>query len=261
MTARSTGEGVGTDGPILAVKAVTKHFRGLTALSNVSFGVTRGEILVVIGPNGAGKTTLFNVITGFAQPDEGSIELAGEPVTGLAPHVMVHRGLARTFQIPRPFKSLTVAETVHMSRASKVGTVISAFGNTQGDIVERVLRLVQLWERRDEGSDTLSQGELKLLEVARALATNPVLVLLDEPYAGLGPAEMANLTRVIVELHHAGLTLVIIEHKLRELMKLAQHVVVLHYGEKIADGPPAEVSREPRVLEAYMGSVRAARHA
>jgi branched-chain amino acid transport system ATP-binding protein len=123
-------------------------------------------------------------------------------------------------------------------------------------MVERVLRLVHLWERRDEGAGTLSQGDLKLLEVARALATNPALVLLDEPYAGLGPAEMANLTRVILDLHRAGLTLIIIEHKLRELMKLAERVVVLNYGEKIADGAPAAVSSNQLVLQAYMGGRR-----
>ncbi len=239
---------------LLAVEGVTKRFRGLIALSRVSFDVARGEILVIIGPNGAGKTTLFNVISGFARADEGSVALNARALNELAPHAIVNLGMARTFQIPRPFKSLTVGETVDMARPSKVGTAVRAL--SRAGVVKHVLRLVQLWQRRDEEAGTLSQGDLKLLEVARALATNPALLLLDEPYAGLGPAEMARLTRVIVDLHGAGLTLVIIEHKLRELMKLAQHVVVLHYGEKIADGSPDEVSRDPGVLQAYMGGRR-----
>ena len=246
---------------LLEVDAITKRFRGLTALTQVSFNVARGELLLVIGPNGAGKTTLFNVITGFAPPDEGRVVLGGQAITGLSPHAIVGRGLARTFQIPRPFKSLTVAETVDLARPSKMGTIAGALGNGGRGIAGQVLERVQLWERRDEPASTLSQGDLKLLEVARALATNPTLLLLDEPYAGLGPTEMARLTRVIVELHAAGLTLVIIEHKLRELMKLAQRVVVLNYGEKIGDGSPTDVSRDPRILQAYMGGHKAAKHA
>jgi branched-chain amino acid transport system ATP-binding protein len=246
---------------LLEVDAITKRFRGLTALARVTFEVARGEFLLVIGPNGAGKTTLFNVIAGFARPDEGRVVLDGKAITGFSPHAIVARGLARTFQIPRPFKSLTVAETVEMARPSKVGTIVGALGNGRQGLAEQVLGLVQLWERRDEPAGTLSQGDLKLLEVARALATNPALLLLDEPYAGLGPTEMARLTRVIRDLGAAGLTLVIIEHKLRELMRLAQRVVVLNYGEKIGDGSPAEISRDPQVLQAYMSGHKAAAHA
>jgi branched-chain amino acid transport system ATP-binding protein len=237
---------------ILSVRSVSKRYRGLTALSSVSFDMAPGELVVVIGPNGAGKTTLFNVITGFARPDQGDVALSGAPITGLRPHAIVRRGLARTFQIPRPFKSLTVYQSVEIARASSAGSVIAA--DDHDDRVERVLRLVELWDRRHGDAGTLSQGDLKLLEVARALATNPALLLLDEPYAGLGPAEMNRLTRVILELHAAGLALAIIEHKLRELMRLTRRVIVLDYGEKIADGEPGEVSRDARVLAAYMGS-------
>ena len=246
---------------LLQVDAITKRFRGLTALTRVSFDVVRGELLLVIGPNGAGKTTLFNVITGFAAPEEGRVLLDGQSITGFAPHRIVGRGLARTFQIPRPFKSLTVAETVELARPSQAGTISRALGGSRRGISQQVLENVELWERRNEAASTLSQGDLKLLEVERALATNPAVLLLDEPYAGLGPTEMTRLTRVIVELHKAGLTLVIIEHKLRELMQIAQRVVVLNYGEKIGDGPPGEVSRDPRVLQAYMSGHKAAQHA
>jgi branched-chain amino acid transport system ATP-binding protein len=246
---------------LLEVDTISKRFRGLTALTRVSFKVARGELLLVIGPNGAGKTTLFNVITGFATPDEGRVVLDGQSITGLSPHVIVAGGLARTFQIPRPFKSLSVGETVHLTRPSKTGTIVGALGSGRQRMADQVLERVNLWERRNEPAGTLSQGDLKLLEVARALATNPTLLLLDEPYAGLGPTEMSRLTRVIMELHAAGLTIVIIEHKLRELMKLAQRVVVLNYGEKIGDGPPTEISRDPRVLQAYMSGHKAAPHA
>jgi branched-chain amino acid transport system ATP-binding protein len=246
---------------LLSVEGVTKRFRALIALNEVNFSVARGELLLIIGPNGAGKTTLFNVISGFTSCDSGRVLLDGGNIGAITPHRIVHRGIARTFQIPRPFKSLTVAETVQMARPSRIGVVFPALDPKGQAIEEKVLRLVQLWERRDEQAGTLSQGDLKLLEVARALATNPALLMLDEPYAGLGRGEMIRLTRVIMELHRAGLTLVIIEHKLRELMRLSQRVIVLHYGEKIADGTPAEISRDARVLQAYMGGRGTPQHA
>ncbi|HEY1361078.1 MAG TPA: ABC transporter ATP-binding protein [Xanthobacteraceae bacterium] len=246
---------------LLIVDGVSKHFRGLTALDRISFEVARGELLLIIGPNGAGKTTLFNVISGFTSAADGRVVLDGRDMRSLRPDSIVRRGIARTFQIPRPFKSLTVGENVEMARPSTVGAVFPALGRTPERTAEQVLRLVQLWPRRDDPAGTLSQGDLKLLEVARALAANPALLMLDEPYAGLGPGEMVRLTGVIAELHRAGLTLVIIEHKLRELMRLAQRVIVLHYGRKIADGTPAEISRNERVLEAYMGARGAPQHA
>lgn len=243
---------------LLVGEGLTKHFKGLMALSHVSFRVERDEILGIIGPNGAGKTTLFNLITGYLRPDEGSITFNATPITRASPHAIVRRGLARTFQIPRPFKSLTVAESVEVARAAASGTVLTSALHERGAITEQVLRLVHLWDLRDQQSGTLSQGDLKRLELARALATNPILLLLDEPYAGLSPGETSHLTAAIQELHRKGLTLVIIEHKLRELMKLCHRVLVLHYGEKIADGTPAEIAQDDTVLKAYMGGRRAA---
>ena len=235
--------------PLLAVHGVTKRFRGVSALEGITLSVDAGEALGIIGPNGAGKTTLYNVSTGFVPADAGSVRLRGENIAGLAPHRIVARGLARTFQVPRPFRKLSVAAHVEVVPTSGGG------GTGGGRAPARdVLALVGLADRADEPAGTLSQGQLKRLEVARALAAGPSLLLLDEPFAGLGPAELPSFSALLRRLHAEGMTLVIIEHKLRELMPLVGRVAVLDYGAVIAQGPPDAVVRDPRVLAAYLGT-------
>ena len=235
--------------PLLEVRAVSKRFRGVTALDGVSLAVEAGETVGMIGPNGAGKTTLYNVISGFVPPDAGSVRFRGEEIAGLPPNRIVAKGLARTFQVPRPFRKLTAAAHVDVVRAADGGT-----GAGERLSARAVLGMVGLEQKAGELAGTLSQGQLKRLEVARALAARPSLLLLDEPFAGLGPAELPGLSALLRRLHAAGMTLLIIEHKLRELMPLVQRVVVLDYGTVIASGPPEEVVRDPRVLAAYLGT-------
>ncbi len=235
---------------LLEVHGVTKRFRGVTALDGVTLAVEAGEAVGIIGPNGAGKTTLYNVISGFVPADAGSVRFRGEEIAGLPPNRIVGKGLARTFQVPRPFRKLTVAAHVEVVRAAGDG---KAAGKQRASARD-VLALVGLAEKADAPAGTLSQGQLKRLEVARALAARPSLLLLDEPFAGLGPAELPGLSALLRRLHAEGMTLVIIEHKLRELMPLVGRVVVLDYGSVIAQGPPHEVVRDPRVLAAYLGA-------
>jgi branched-chain amino acid transport system ATP-binding protein len=234
---------------LLEVRGVTKRFRGVTALEGVSLAVDAGEAVGIIGPNGAGKTTLYNVISGFVPADAGSVRLRGEEITGLSPNRVVAKGVARTFQIPRPFRRLSVAAHVEIVRAAGDGE-----GAARPPIVRDVLALVGLADRADEPAGTLSQGQLKRLEMARALAARPSILLLDEPFAGLGPAELPAISALLRRLHAEGMTLVIIEHKLRELMPLVGRVAVLDYGVVIAQGPPEVVVRDPRVLAAYLGT-------
>ena len=234
---------------LLEVEGIVKRFRGVTALEGVSLGVEAGEAVGIIGPNGAGKTTLYNVISGFVPADAGSVRLRGEEIAGLPPNRIVAKGVARTFQIPRPFRKLSVAAHVEVVRAAD-GGIAAAVRPTPRD----VLALVGLAEKAEEAAETLSQGQLKRLEVARALAARPSLLLLDEPFAGLGPAELPGLSALLRRLNAEGMALAIIEHKLRALMPLVQRVVVLDYGSVIAEGPPDEVVRDPRVLSAYLGT-------
>jgi branched-chain amino acid transport system ATP-binding protein len=228
---------------LLEAGGLTKRFRGVIALDGANLAVEEGEMVGIIGPNGAGKTTLFNVLSGFARADGGTVRFRGEEIGRLAPDRIVAKGLARTFQVPRPFPRLPVAAHVEVARA--------AGGPPPA---KEVLALVGLADKMDAPAGTLSQGQLKRLELARALATRPSALLLDEPFAGLGPAELPAVGALLRRLHAGGMTLVIIEHKLRELMALVQRVVVLDRGAVITAGPPAEVARDPRVLAAYLGT-------
>lgn len=233
-------------GVILKVTGLSKIFGQLQALNSIDLEVKSGELLGIIGPNGAGKTTFFNCLTGFETLSSGRASFKGDDITNTAPHRIVAKGMARTFQIPRPFKELSVLDNVAVSLPCKKGVASP----------EDILKDVGLWDARAQTAGNLSQGDLRRLEVARALRTGPDLLLLDEPYAGLGPQEMEKLTSLFLALNSSGITIIIIEHKLREMMKLVKRVVVLNYGVMISDGLPGQIVNDPVVLEAYLGKRR-----
>jgi len=235
--------------PLLEVDTVTKRFRGLVAVDAVSLTVREGAILAVIGPNGAGKTTLFNLIAGVHRPDAGSIRFRGERIDGLAPDALCRRGLARTFQIVRPFPDLSVLENVTIGAMLRAPDLPAA-RRTAIDIVERF----GLAERRAVAAKALTLPDRKRLEVARALATGPKLLLLDEVMAGLRPTEVDRVVETLRTVHASGVTIVLIEHVMRAVMALADEVHVLHHGASIAHGRPAEVTRDRRVIESYLGT-------
>jgi len=235
---------------LLEVTDLNKHFGGLHAVQNVSFTLKAGSITGMLGPNGAGKTTVFNLLTGFVPFETGTILFEGAPLAGLAPHRIVNRGVARTFQLARPFAGMTVLENVEVAclapRARHLGPPRSR--------AQAILDLVGLGGKSAATVDVLPYGDLRRLEIARALATSPKLLLLDEPFAGLGTSEIEPLANLITELHRSeGLAIFIIEHKLREFMQLVHEVIALDFGEVVAIGPPAEIVRHPRVVEAYIG--------
>jgi branched-chain amino acid transport system ATP-binding protein len=233
----------------LELSGVSKSFRGLKAVSGASFDVTPGGIHALIGPNGAGKTTIFNVVAGVYAPDEGEIRFDGRPIQGLRPDQVCAAGIGRTFQIVKPFAGLTVLDNVTVGALHGFKDV-SAAKSYAAEIIEKL----GLGAKRDLPASSLTLPDRKRLEVARALATRPKLLLLDEVMAGLRPTECDQIVSVFRELNRAeGLTILLIEHVMRAVMALAQHIVVLHHGEVIARGAPDEVVRDPAVLESYLG--------
>lgn len=236
----------------LSVKNIYKNFGKLAALSDISFSVNQGELVGLIGPNGAGKTTLFNVITGFYRATSGQVIFKDRDVSQARPNELAEMGMVRTFQIPRPFKELTVQDNV------AVGTLFNRERMhkthlSPEEFVGKILEGVKLSPYKDQLAGNLGYGNLKLLEVGRAQGPLPELLLLDEPFAGLTISEIESISEILRGLADKGLTLVIVEHKLKELMKLVKRVLVLHYGKKIADGNPEEISRNEQVLKAYLG--------
>ena len=234
---------------LLEVTAISKHFRGLKAVSEISFSIEAGHIVALIGPNGAGKTTTFNMIAGVYAPDEGEIRFAGRPIQGLRPDEICVAGIGRTFQLVKPFAGLSVLDNVVIGALRRSPRIADARRKA-----ERILERLGIAGKRDLQASSLTLPDRKRLEVARALATEPRLLLLDEVMAGLRPTETDRMVEVFRELNReSGLTILLIEHVMRAVMALSREIHVLHHGELIASGAPDEVVRNPAVLECYLG--------
>ncbi|HKW36551.1 MAG TPA: ABC transporter ATP-binding protein [Burkholderiales bacterium] len=233
---------------LLAVRNISKSFRGLKAVADASFEIAEGSINALIGPNGAGKTTIFNMVAGVLPPDSGSIIFQDRPIHGLRPHQVCAAGIGRTFQIVKPFAGLTVLENVMVGAFLRESSAAGARA-----VSTAILERLQLADRRDSLASSLTLPDRKRLEVARALATRPKLLLLDEAMAGLRPTECDQMVEVFRGLNREGLAILLIEHVMRAVMALAQHIGVLHHGEVIARGAPQEIVRNPAVLESYLG--------
>ncbi len=240
---------------ILQISGVSKRFGGLQALLQVTFDLPEGQILGLIGPNGAGKTTLFNVINGVYGPEEGKVIFQDEDVTGKAPYDLARRGLARTHQIVRPLNDLTVRENV------MVGSCFGREGRSlaeAAEIADEVIEFVNLDARSDQLAGSLNVAQKKRLEMARALASRPYLILLDEVLAGLNPSEIGTMVETIRKIRQQGITIIMIEHVMHAVMNVSDRIIVLDYGQQIAEGSPQEIANDPRVIEAYLGDPKLA---
>jgi branched-chain amino acid transport system ATP-binding protein len=234
--------------PLLQATSLSKRFGGLVAVRDLSLEMARGEVLGLIGPNGAGKTTAFNLISGFLAPDAGRVRFDGHPLAGLKPHAICHLGLARTFQIARPFPHLSVLDNVRVGALARRPRMGEARAKARA-VIERV----GLGAKADQAAAGLTLAERKRLELARALATEPALLLLDEVMAGLNPTETAAIVDLIKSINGSGVSILLIEHNMRAVMSLSHRIAVLNFGEKIVEGTPARVANHPRVIEAYLG--------
>lgn len=232
---------------MLEIISLTKKFGGLTALDNVTFSLEKGEILGLIGPNGAGKTTLFNCISGILRPDSGVIRFLGENIIKMKPSQICKKGIGRTFQLTRPFLNLTVLQNV------LVGKFFGRSKEIPAKSAEDILDFVGLLEKANLYASQLTLLERKKLEIARALSTDPLLLLLDEPAAGLNPTETFELTSLVKEIREMGITILVIEHVMRFIMGISDRIVVLNEGRKIAEGKPEEIAKDENVVKVYLG--------
>jgi branched-chain amino acid transport system ATP-binding protein len=238
---------------LLEIKGVSKRFGGLAALTDVSYSVSKGEILGLIGPNGAGKTTLFNAVNGYYPPTKGEVLFKGQKISHLKPHQICKLGIGRTFQVVRPLKRMTVLDNVIASAFLRAKDKDEAEA-----IANETLRFTGIYEDRNVLSKGLPLGKRKKLEITRALATRPEMLLLDESFAGLNPSEQNELIDIIRQIRAKGITIMVIEHHMKVIMSLSDRIVVLNYGEKIAEGTPKEIGNNPLVIEAYLGEAESA---